>query len=211
LNATYDLVIVGAGSAGLSAGERWPWSTACARVGCMPSKVLIEAADEGHIAVLGAGLCTPAGEHMAHLLALAPGRGMTVRELLRLPCYHPLLEEGLRSPVLDGHAVLAALDNPSAIFDAGEAPALSPQLTLLDPDGNGLRALSWIPALDGYLLIGRFSAAHVACAGAPGRATAGTAIRTRFRTPSADIPAARSASPRRAGSTRPRHKCRKPG
>jgi hypothetical protein len=63
----------------------------------MPSKVLIEAADEGHIAVLGAGLCTPAGEHMAHLLALAPGRGMTVRELLRLPCYHPLLEEGLRS------------------------------------------------------------------------------------------------------------------
>lgn len=61
---------------------------------------------------------------------------------------------GLRSPLLDGRAVLAALTNPSAVFDAGGAPVLSPQLTLLDLDGDGLRALSWIAALDGYLLIG---------------------------------------------------------
>ena len=47
--------------------------------------------------LLGAEMCAPGAEHMAHLLALALDRGMTVRELLRLPFYHPVLEEGLRS------------------------------------------------------------------------------------------------------------------
>ena len=42
-------------------------------------------------------MCAPAGEHMAHLLALAIDRSLTVRELLRIPFYHPVLEEGLRT------------------------------------------------------------------------------------------------------------------
>lgn len=47
--------------------------------------------------LLGAELCAPAGEHMAHLLALAIDHSLTVRELLRMPFYHPVLEEGLRT------------------------------------------------------------------------------------------------------------------
>ncbi len=47
--------------------------------------------------LLGAELCAPAGEHMAHLLALAIDRSLTVQELLRMPFYHPVLEEGLRT------------------------------------------------------------------------------------------------------------------
>ena len=47
--------------------------------------------------LLGAELCAPAGEHLAHLLALAVERRLTVAELLRLPFYHPVLEEGLRT------------------------------------------------------------------------------------------------------------------
>ncbi len=47
--------------------------------------------------LLGAEMCAPAAEHMAHLLALAIGRSLTVRDLLRLPFYHPVLEEGLRT------------------------------------------------------------------------------------------------------------------
>lgn len=47
--------------------------------------------------ILGAELCAPAGEHLAHLLALAIDRGLTVHELLRLPFYHPVIEEGLRA------------------------------------------------------------------------------------------------------------------
>jgi dihydrolipoamide dehydrogenase len=47
--------------------------------------------------LLGAELCAPAGEHVAHLLALAIDRGLTVHEMLRLPFYHPVIEEGLRA------------------------------------------------------------------------------------------------------------------
>lgn len=46
--------------------------------------------------LLGAEMCVPEAEHMSHLLALAIGQNMTVWELLRLPFYHPVLEEGLR-------------------------------------------------------------------------------------------------------------------
>ena len=47
----------------------------------------------------GAALCVPGAEHMAHLLALAIGQSLTARDLLRMPFYHPVLEEGLRSAV----------------------------------------------------------------------------------------------------------------
>ncbi|MFP5413315.1 MAG: dihydrolipoyl dehydrogenase, partial [Gammaproteobacteria bacterium] len=46
--------------------------------------------------LLGATMCVPEGEHMAHLLALAVGQGLTAADLLRMPVYHPVLEEGLR-------------------------------------------------------------------------------------------------------------------
>lgn len=46
--------------------------------------------------LLGATMCVPDGEHMAHLLALAVGQGLSVADLLRMPIYHPVLEEGLR-------------------------------------------------------------------------------------------------------------------
>jgi dihydrolipoamide dehydrogenase len=46
--------------------------------------------------LLGAEICAPAGEHMAHLLALAIQQELTVHDLLRLPFYHPVLEEALR-------------------------------------------------------------------------------------------------------------------
>jgi dihydrolipoamide dehydrogenase len=57
----HDLVILGAGTAGLAAlreavkrganallVNHGPWGTTCARVGCMPSKALIAAADAFH-------------------------------------------------------------------------------------------------------------------------------------------------------------------
>ncbi len=60
-NITTDVAIIGAGTAGLNArreaeraGKRWvliengPYGTTCARVGCMPSKLLIAAADAAH-------------------------------------------------------------------------------------------------------------------------------------------------------------------
>lgn len=47
--------------------------------------------------LLGAEMVAPAAEHMGHLLALAIGQKLTVHDLLRMPFYHPTLEEGLRT------------------------------------------------------------------------------------------------------------------
>ncbi len=56
---------------------------------------LYAARREGRL--LGAEMAVPAAEHMAHLLALAIGQELTVHDLLRMPFYHPTLEEGLRT------------------------------------------------------------------------------------------------------------------
>ena len=47
--------------------------------------------------LLGAEMCVPAAEHMAQLLALAIECQLTVGELLRMPFYHPVFEEGVRA------------------------------------------------------------------------------------------------------------------
>lgn len=46
---------------------------------------------------LGAEMLAPGGEHLAHLLAWALQAGMTVAQMLHMPFYHPVLEEGLRT------------------------------------------------------------------------------------------------------------------
>ena len=51
--------------------------------------------------LLGAAMCVPGGEHLGHLLALAIAQGMTVFDLLKLPFYHPTLEEGLQAALYD--------------------------------------------------------------------------------------------------------------
>jgi len=54
-------------------------------------------ADPASGRLLGTEMCAPAGEHMGHLLAWAIQQQLPVHELLKMPFYHPVLEEGLRS------------------------------------------------------------------------------------------------------------------
>lgn len=51
--------------------------------------------------LIGAEMCAPAAEHLAHLLALAVETKLTVHEMLAMPFYHPVLEEGLRTALRD--------------------------------------------------------------------------------------------------------------
>jgi dihydrolipoamide dehydrogenase len=51
--------------------------------------------------LLGAELAAPRGEHLAHLLAWAVQKKMAVSDLLQLPFYHPVVEEGLRTALRD--------------------------------------------------------------------------------------------------------------
>jgi dihydrolipoamide dehydrogenase len=46
---------------------------------------------------LGAEMIGPAAEHIGHLLAWAAQQGLSVHEMLALPYYHPVIEEGVRT------------------------------------------------------------------------------------------------------------------
>lgn len=59
---------------------------------------------------------------------------------------------GFRSPLLDGRALIASLENTAEMFDAGAPPRIAASLITLDLEGDGLRSLSRIPSLGGYLL-----------------------------------------------------------
>ncbi len=55
---------------------------------------LYAAAPDGRL--IGADLCTPASEHLAHMLAWAVQQRQTASQLLEMPFYHPTIEEGLK-------------------------------------------------------------------------------------------------------------------
>lgn len=50
---------------------------------------------------LGAEMFGPAAEHIGHLLAWAAQKHMTVSEMLDMPFYHPVIEEGVRTALRD--------------------------------------------------------------------------------------------------------------
>lgn len=55
---------------------------------------------------LGAEMMGPNAEHLAHLLAWAHQNKMTVAEMLDMPFYHPVIEEGVRTALRDLNAKL---------------------------------------------------------------------------------------------------------
>jgi dihydrolipoamide dehydrogenase len=59
--------------------------------------------------LLGAELSGPDAEHLAHLIAWAHQLKLTVQEVLALPFYHPVVEEGLRTALRDAEARLDSL------------------------------------------------------------------------------------------------------
>jgi dihydrolipoamide dehydrogenase len=65
---------------------------------------------------LGAEIIGPDAEHLAHLLAWARQLDLTVAEMLALPFYHPVIEEGVRTALRDALAKIeaAALEKRAA-------------------------------------------------------------------------------------------------
>ena len=55
---------------------------------------------------LGAEMVGPAAEHIAHLLAWAHQNQMTIPQMLDMPFYHPVIEEGVRTALRDVFAQL---------------------------------------------------------------------------------------------------------
>jgi len=50
---------------------------------------------------LGAEMIAPRGEHLGHLLAWAVQARLTVDQMLEMPFYHPVIEEGVRTALRD--------------------------------------------------------------------------------------------------------------
>jgi len=61
---------------------------------------------------LGAEIFAPAAEHLAHLLAWALQNRMTVAQMIDMPFYHPVIEEGLLTALHDLEAKLHAARSP---------------------------------------------------------------------------------------------------
>lgn len=65
-------------------------------------------AEQGSGRLLGAEWVGPRAEHIAHLLAWACQQQLTVSQMLDMPFYHPVVEEGLRTALRDAASQLIA-------------------------------------------------------------------------------------------------------
>jgi dihydrolipoamide dehydrogenase len=61
--------------------------------------------------ILGAEMIGPDNEHLAHLLAWCIQMNLTVNEVLEMPFYHPVVEEGMRTALRDLRGKLAVDPN----------------------------------------------------------------------------------------------------
>lgn len=81
-------------------------------------------ADRKSHKLLGAEIFAPNGEHLAHLLAWAIALEITVEEALKLPFYHPVLEEGIRTALRDlAEKLNPSCPNPSELIRCQDPPA----------------------------------------------------------------------------------------
>jgi dihydrolipoamide dehydrogenase len=63
-------------------------------------------ADPDNGRFLGAEMFGPRAEHLGHLLAWAHQSRMTIGQMLEMPFYHPVIEEGLRTALRNAHKQL---------------------------------------------------------------------------------------------------------
>ncbi len=103
-------------------GARWndldPATTAVGQILFAPvGRALIMGKNKGVLRVygdkasgrlLGAEMIGPKGENLAHLLAWCIEQDLTVGRLLRMPFYHPVIEEALQAALYDLYAKVDA-------------------------------------------------------------------------------------------------------
>ncbi len=63
-------------------------------------------AEQGTGLFLGSEMIAPRAEHLGHLLSWAHQSGMTIDQMLDMPFYHPVVEEGLRTALRSARANL---------------------------------------------------------------------------------------------------------
>lgn len=101
-----QIAIVGGGFSALAAGRFEIGSASFEDQG--RSRILLKNQGLLHVygdiatgRLLGAEMIGPAAEHIGHLLAWSLQNQNTISEMLKMPFYHPVIEEGLRSALRD--------------------------------------------------------------------------------------------------------------
>jgi Protein of unknown function (DUF3616) len=79
------------------------------------------------------------------------GNGLNVEAVAWDPIHRRLLF-GLRSPLVNGSAIVLALDNAPAVFEQGAAPVVSGPL-LLPLEGDGIRDLTYDAEASRFLIV----------------------------------------------------------
>lgn len=72
--------------------------------------------------VIGAELMAPDGEHLAHLLAWGITMKLTVFEMLKMPFYHPVIEEGLRTALRDAAGKIEDKSKQKELYRCADTP-----------------------------------------------------------------------------------------
>ena len=80
------------------------------------------------------------------------GAGLNIEALEITPDGQRLLI-GFRSPLQGSQAIIASIENHAAVFNDDAAPQIANTLQTLDLGGHGIRGLSWVAAMNGYVLI----------------------------------------------------------
>jgi len=88
----------------------------------------------------------------AEIRDVKAGGGLNIEGLEISPDGQRLLI-GFRSPLREGRAIIASIENPSGIFEADEVPRVAAILDELDLGGHGIRGLSYVPSIGEYLVI----------------------------------------------------------
>jgi hypothetical protein len=81
------------------------------------------------------------------------GNGLNI-EGLAFDAERARLLVGFRGPLVDGKAMLVAIENVDEVFETGAEPRIAQGAILLDLGGEGIRGMTHDPRLDGFLIIG---------------------------------------------------------
>jgi dihydrolipoamide dehydrogenase len=72
--------------------------------------------------LLGAEMIGPKGENLAHLICWCIEQGLSVGRMLRMPFYHPVIEEALQAALYDLYAKVEA-KNDGGLTELDERPS----------------------------------------------------------------------------------------
>ena len=88
----------------------------------------------------------------AKVHAVKEDEGLNIEALAFTPDYQRLLI-GFRSPLIEGRAIIAPIENHVAMFEDNAAPQVADSLITLDLQGHGIRGMAYFSDFKAYLII----------------------------------------------------------